>query len=212
MRETETKLRSLAAEAVGQGRYEDAMQLTLWGRALARLCSEGSNASATAEQGTMTRSPGAGTTGAQSAAATEKKGGGRRSAKRTKKQRKRGRTTRSAQYPRFFRRAKNLVKVGWSKSARKEYSHRVGRALVDMVASVLAKLGTSDELFTANDFMPILNPQDGTEIPSYQAYLCLAWFRKEGLVTQHGRQGYTIPEANSLTSKVAERWDALPRK
>lgn len=209
IRETEAQLRKLAADAVSQGLYEDAMQLTFWGKSLARLSSESDS------QSTMEVSPssllGARGTGKESASTSRGTAAISKSGKKARRTGKRRKSKKSSQYPRFFRSAKNLVKVAWSKSTKKEYSHRATRSLVDIVASVLSKLGASGDLLTAHDFMPILHPEDGSEIPSYQAYLCLAWFRAEGLVIQHGRQGYTVPDAALLRDGVAERWDALPR-
>ena len=49
-------------------------------------------------------------------------------------------------------------------------------------------------------------------MPSYQAYLALAWFRVEALVTQHGRQGYSLPEGINLTNEAERRWDKLPAR
>jgi hypothetical protein len=32
------------------------------------------------------------------------------------------------------------------------------------------------------------------DCPSYQVYMCLAFVVRTGLLTRHGRQGYTIPD------------------
>jgi hypothetical protein len=43
-------------------------------------------------------------------------------------------------------------------------------------------------------------------------YLGLAWFRVEALVTQHGRQGYSLPEGVDLTNEAERSWDKLPAR
>ena len=64
-------------------------------------------------------------------------------------------------------------------------------------------------LLTTDDFMPLVDPDDASEIPSYQAYLCLAWLRKVGLVTKQGRQGYTVQRPRDLQRLVDESWQRL---
>jgi hypothetical protein len=55
------------------------------------------------------------------------------------------------------------------------------------------------------------NRPSGAEVPSYQAYLVLAWLRKENMITQHGRQGYSLPSAVNLAASVKEQWERLPK-
>jgi hypothetical protein len=45
--------------------------------------------------------------------------------------------------------------------------------------------------------------------PTYQFYVCLAWLRSVGLVVQHGRQGYTVPDPAKLKSAAGAAWTAL---
>ena len=51
-----------------------------------------------------------------------------------------------------------------------------------------------------------LHDQSGAELPSYQAYLCLAWLVAAGLLERHGRQGYTIPNAQDLDRDLDAAW------
>ncbi len=47
-------------------------------------------------------------------------------------------------------------------------------------------------------------------ISSCQVYLCIAWFRRAGLVVQHGRRGYTLPIAPAkFPAKVKSAWREL---
>jgi hypothetical protein len=50
------------------------------------------------------------------------------------------------------------------------------------------------------------------ELPSYQAYLCLAWLVVAGVLEKHGRQGYTVNAAGDLDAVVESAWQQLPRR
>ena len=52
----------------------------------------------------------------------------------------------------------------------------------------------------------------GDDVPSYQAYLCLAWLVAAGLVSRHGRQGYTVAAAGDVDAAVEAAWQALPKR
>jgi hypothetical protein len=112
-------------------------------------------------------------------------------------------------YPRFFRDGEMLVKVAWSKSNKDEYEHRSPRAVVLAVASALQAVARSKDIFAVEDVIPINNPADSNDVPSYQVYLCVAWMRARGLLTQHGRQGYSLPVGQSLREAVERDWLAL---
>ena len=58
----------------------------------------------------------------------------------------------------------------------------------------------------------LTGPQLGTEIPTYQAYLCLAWLRGAALIEQHGRQGYSVPAAAQLAGLAVRRFEQLARR
>ncbi|MER3415082.1 MAG: hypothetical protein C4297_02580 [Gemmataceae bacterium] len=116
----------------------------------------------------------------------------------------------SADYPRFFRSRDELVKIGWSKKRKAEYRHKAPSAVVRLVARALQARGTGGEQFTFEELLPIRDPQTKSEVPSYQAYLALAWLRKENLVVQHGRQGYSLRPDINLADAVEERWKLLP--
>ncbi len=60
--------------------------------------------------------------------------------------------------------------------------------------------------------LPLKDPADGTEIPTYQVYLCLAWLRQAKLVEQHGRQGYSLPSSAHLEGLAGKLFEQLPRQ
>lgn len=114
-------------------------------------------------------------------------------------------------YPHFKREGDNLVKVGWSKSDRATYEHRSPRSVVERLVERVKQAGATGHRFTTEELMP-LQDQSGAELPSYQAYLCLAWLVAAGLLERHGRQGYTIPKAEDLDRDLDAAWSALPAR
>ncbi|HKQ48364.1 MAG TPA: hypothetical protein VJZ71_09875 [Phycisphaerae bacterium] len=119
------------------------------------------------------------------------------------------RSPRKGEYPKFFRQREALVKIAWSKSERAEYEHRAPRLVIDLLVGAIQKKAGKGRLFTADEVLPFVNSIDGTEVPRYQTYLCLAWLRAEGLVKQKGRQGYFVREPDGLLRKVTTCWERL---
>lgn len=119
------------------------------------------------------------------------------------------RTTKRNEYPRFGRRGDALVKVGWSKREKKEYEHKAQRRVVDLLIRTLVPTGESGRIFQSTDILPLTDPNDETEVPSYQVYLMLAWLRSIALLDQHGRQGYSVPNVRELPTAVESAWQSL---
>jgi hypothetical protein len=116
-----------------------------------------------------------------------------------------------ASYPRFKREDETLVKVGWSKSDRSTYEHRSPRAILDRLVTRILEVGASGERFTTEQILPLLDDENG-ELPSYQAYLCLAWLVFAGLLERHGRQGYTVSVGGDFKDAVEGQWTQLPAR
>lgn len=116
---------------------------------------------------------------------------------------------RLGEYPRFFRDGNRLVKVAWSKTDKREYEHRCPKDVVSSLVSSVLSVGAKGDRFAMDRLLPITDPTDGSELPTYQAYVALAWLRSVGLLEQHGRQGYSIRKGISLASKVEDAWNQL---
>lgn len=112
-------------------------------------------------------------------------------------------------YPRFVRRGDQLVKIGWSKREKSEYEHKAPRKAALVLAKAAAEAGKDGRIFQINALLPLSDPKDGTEIPDYQVYLVIAWWRSAGLLDQHGRQGYSIPNTSQLHQAVESAWTKL---
>ena len=199
IRSCEATLRRLLADAAEKGQYDIVLQLNEWARNLAEMTNaEGAEAPLPPMRVSAASEP-----EAKPAAAKKRRKTSKRSAKKD---------GRKAGYPRFARQKDELVKSGWSKREREEYQHRAPFRFVEILTRRLSEVGAEGHLFTSEDLFPLRDPDDGREVPSYQAYLCLAWLRNEGLVVQQGRRGYTVPEHGQLDQLLKAKWQQLPRQ
>lgn len=114
-------------------------------------------------------------------------------------------------YPRFKREDDTLVKIGWSKSDKATYEHRSPRSVLDNLVHRIQEISGNGLRFTTDQLLPMVD-ETGTELPSYQCYLCLAWLVAEGLVDRHGRQGYTLDVPGDLGQAVDAKWQSLARR
>jgi hypothetical protein len=114
-------------------------------------------------------------------------------------------------YPRFERDDDKLVKVAWSKRHRAEYEHRAPRGVADTLLEAIRMRKGEGVKFDAADVFPLQDGR-GKEVPSYQAYLALAWLRQEGVVAKHGRYQYSLKAASATSQRMIELWDALPQR
>jgi len=121
------------------------------------------------------------------------------------------RRPRKGEYPKFARSDETLIKIGWSKTDSGEYEHKSPKKVLSTLVPALVKVGASGKRFAMEKLLP-LKESDGTEIPDYQSYLCLAWLRALGVVQQHGRQGYTVPKKTDLVAAVDTAWQQLPHR
>ena len=114
------------------------------------------------------------------------------------------------QYPKFLREGDNLVKIGWSKSQRAEYEHKSPKRLLAVLCESLTS--ANGKRIMMNKVLPLKDRVTGSAFPHYQSYVCLAWLRSAGLVTQHGRQGYSLPKGIELEKSVEALWVGLPTR
>lgn len=187
LRDAERSLQALLASAATEGDYSAVPSLMDWARQLGKLASElGPPASK--------RTP-------------DQRLAGSAASRKSKKPQKR-RKPKGGGYPRFIRDEDCLVKIGWSKTGGEEYEHKADKDAVDAVVASIARAGRRGKRFSMETLLPC-KKADGTVIPDYQSYLTLAWLRSSGLVSQHGRLGYTLPEAEGLQSAVEDCWVRL---
>jgi len=113
-------------------------------------------------------------------------------------------------YPKFFHEGNALLKLGWSRKHRSEYEHRAPREAVMAVAARVAEVASTTSRFTVEDLGDVRTTQGDEPISGCQVYLCIAWFRRAGLLVQHGRRGYSLPVAPAkFPAKVKSGWAEL---
>lgn len=200
----EKSLRELMQKAISAAEYRDLPTLAKMAEQLASLAFRASQTSDAA----LEAPPSAATT------APYRRKAPRASAppaprKRKSRPQARVRSSKSG-YPKFRRTDDTLVKVGWSKKAKKEYEHRAPRTAVEAVMKSVATAGDREKVFTVDALIPVHDPKDRTEVPTYQVYLAIAWLRTEGVLRQHGREGYSLLVADNPEKTVEQRWSALP--
>jgi hypothetical protein len=115
----------------------------------------------------------------------------RQSASKSSPPKSKARRTAKSKYPQFVCSNGHLVKIGWAKKSKAEYSHKAPIPTVHAFVNHLLRNVSRGEQFKMEDVLPVTLP-DGTEIPTYQPYLTLKWLQECKAVTKHGRDGYEI--------------------
>jgi hypothetical protein len=187
LRDAERKLRDLVAEAALSSDYGTIMRIAGLARSLSEL--SGSRSGEGIHRADRTRDSSDLAHGPDSAAGARKRS------------REEG-----DKYPRFYRRGEMLVRVSWSKREKREYSHRAPLSALKAITAAVAEKGANGRLFTIDDLLPVCDSTDGVELPGYQAYLCVSFFKEAGLLDQHGRSGYSIPHVEDLQNLVDSAW------
>jgi hypothetical protein len=123
------------------------------------------------------------------------------------RQRVQRRASRDASYPRFERQEERLVKIGWSKRDGAEYEHRAPRTAVDAVASTL--LSRHAGPFTMDEVLPLRDAEE-VDVPSYQAYMVIAWLRQLHAVERIGNDGYVARHDELTAAAIEAAWRSLP--
>jgi hypothetical protein len=111
-------------------------------------------------------------------------------------------------YPRFERQGDRLVKIAWSKKDRREYEHRATADIIFRIAELFECDRASGTPFMMDGLMPF-KTRTGADVPSYQAYLALAWFRSLGAIEPRGKDGYAVVVDN-LRNRIESAWESLP--
>lgn len=191
VRKAEEGLRELMQQALTAQRYGDVGGVAPLADALAELL----RFSVAAGPGSLTSKSGIGSRGSSVLSPTAVGGGAKP-------------TVRDDDYPRFERDGDKLVKIAWSKKDKREYEHRAPRATVLRVAEILSDSKTPGSAFAMDKLMPF-KLKNGDDIPSYQAYLALAWFRALGVVEQRGKDGYAMTNGALDRARVEDAWRSV---
>ena len=124
---------------------------------------------------------------------------------RSTPKKKRNRRSKKQDYPKFETNAKVLLRIGWSKKKREEYTHKVSREVFETVVTGLVDLANSTSgPVMAETLIERLTAQSHETIPSYQIYVVLGFLRQGNVIKQIGREGYSLPE--DLAQRVRSVW------
>jgi len=195
--EAERSLRTLLEAALSEQRYSDVAAIATIVDAVARLQRQ-----QTADTGPIRE--GGATAGASAVVHSNQP----RPASPSGRAR---RAARGAEFPRFERDGDKLVKLGWSKRDERIYEHRAPRDIVFMVSTAISGKVKPRAVFTMDQVLPIKDEQ-GHEVPSYQAYLALAWLRSLGIVNRKGKEGYTLTNGTLDVPTLQRLWTSVPDK
>ena len=205
----EAELRQILGEAASAGDYEAVQRIVRLAERIASLVSSAEVTGAPCQDNRLAGSDQPDRPDALSLVrepAYPKSAGG---ARRRRKKGRRSGAKRKGSYPKFARHQDYLIKIGWSRKDKKEYQHKAPRVVAELLADRVAERSPHAELVATDTLFPLVEP-DGTEVPTYQAYMCLAWFRKLGIVVQDGRKGYHAPNASEIRAIFLNSWDELP--
>jgi hypothetical protein len=199
LKECEEALKRAATDALSQGRYDEATEIVSIARAVAAFATGNAKSELPGDSASVLDVGSSGEAQVPESDSTSPEES-TAAAETPKKRRK---------YPQFFRQASELVKIGWSKRARKEYQHRAPHRVLELLCNRLVQVGAKKKLFSTDTLFP-LTDSGSNEIPSYQSYLCLAWLRHQRLVIAKGRSGYRLVKPESLLSAAEAFWNKLP--
>jgi hypothetical protein len=210
LRECEAQIRGIVAEAAAEGAYKAVVQLAKLAKNISAVAvgiggAGAGNAVQNADECVPETLP---TSSSQATSASVEESLREPESRQVGQPRRKSKHLRST-YPRFLRVKDDLVKIGWSKKEKREYRHKAPRFVVDCLRDRILSVGGRGKLAATDDLFPLDNANDGTEIPTYQSYLCLAWFRKERLIRQEGRQGYRVRDPQSFTEELEKCWKNL---
>jgi hypothetical protein len=209
LRAAEQQLRSIIAKAAEGGDYDHLPRIAEWAKLLsAAISGQPVSEPAQVQPVLIPTSPSDNGVHARAAAVkTRIAAPASRKAKAGRRNKIRRRKKTNAEYPKFIREGDSLVKIGWSKSEAKTYEHKAPRSVIRALVQALVRVGSGGKRFTVEHLLPLKD--SGSEIPDYQTYLTLAWLRSVDLITQHGRQGYSLLPDMDIEQESNRHWDHL---
>lgn len=113
-----------------------------------------------------------------------------------------------SKYPKFQVKNGALVRIGWSKKEKREYTHKVSKKVFDQTVEEMYRLANGGAgPFTAEEIIEQVNNMESETIPSYQVYVVIGFLRAKKCIVQVGREGYNIPQ--DILDKARHTWRDL---
>lgn len=189
LRDCEEMLRAKAKTALSDGRYDDAVHLASFARAV--------NETATRAEVVRLSKTSAGHQALSYAQLEDP--------------RLLAYLARTTGQPAWYSRDRDmLVKTVTSKKSGNRYTVRASRQQVEAIVGYLAANGGPDKPIPTRHIFTALSP-DGSTPPAYQGHVVLGWLRQIGIIVKRrGDSGYVAPEAALLAEQLDDLWQSLP--
>lgn len=191
--QTESTLKNLLAEAAQRGDYPAVERLAIWAKAIHEITigATVSKVNGKSNQPVIktVSKPWPGIADQKTVAVSRKK---------------------TAQYPSFIRSGDELIMLAWSKREKKEYRHKASHLVLQILAKAMTERGSGGRVFSTDELLPIRTSHDGKEVPNYKAYVAISFMKRAGVIEQHGRRGYSIPNIGEFEHEVENLWKELP--
>lgn len=114
-------------------------------------------------------------------------------------------------YPKFKVKNETLIRIGWSRKQRREYTHKAPRFVFEQTVKAMTALSQSGAgPFLAENILEQANSNESEAIPSYQIYVVIGLLKQTNCIKQVGRDGYIIPQ--DLVKKTEEKWVELSNR
>jgi len=114
-------------------------------------------------------------------------------------------------YPKFEVKNNTLIRIGWSKKEKREYTHKVSKQVFYQTVEEMGRLAQGGAgPFMAEKIIEQVNNSESETIPSYQVYVVIGLLRKLNCIKQIGREGYDIPI--DLAKKAETAWGNLSKQ
>lgn len=190
LKKAEAGLRELVSAAASAGDYAAVVRVAAWAKSIGAMVTDGEQmAEVTGSSGPAKPQPDKGISTSGKAPRHDSK----------------------AEYPQFFRQGDQLIRIGWSKREKREYSHKAPHSVFQALVKKMAELGQNGRILSTADLLPLPNT-DGTDVPAYQAYVGIALLKHASLIDQHGRRGYSIPRPAEFKDAVEATWEKLTKQ
>ncbi len=189
LRDCEETLRAKAETALSEGRYDDAVNLASFARAVNETATRAENARlsrASADRQALSYA-------------------------QLEDPRLTAYLARSTGQSAWYTRDRDgLVKTVTSKKSGSRYTVRASRQQVAAIVSYLAANGGPDNPIPTREIFTALSV-DGSAPPAYQGHVVLGWLRQIGIIVKRrGDTGYVAPEADLLAEQFDDLWRSLP--
>jgi len=113
-----------------------------------------------------------------------------------------------SRYPKFNVKNDTLIRIGWSKKQKREYTHKAPKFVFEGTVKAMAALAQNGAgPFTAEEIIEQVNHMESEMIPSYQVYVVIGFLRARKCIVQVGREGYNIPV--DVCGKAEDVWRSV---